>query len=52
MAILQTCCTKGCETKTLGRFCLDCETASGVAKPAAMQFTPASAVARDLAPAV
>ena len=50
MAILQTCCTKGCETKTLGRYCLDCETAT-VAEPVAMQFTLAPAVARDLAPA-
>jgi hypothetical protein len=51
MAILQTCCTKGCETKTLGRFCLDCETASSVAEPAAIQFTLVPAPVRDLAPA-
>ncbi len=51
MAMLQTCFTKGCAIKTLGKFCLDCETASGVTEPAATQLTLTSAAPRDLAPA-
>jgi hypothetical protein len=42
--MLQTCFTKGCATKTLGKFCLDCETASGVDAATATQLTLASAV--------
>jgi hypothetical protein len=52
MAMLQTCFTEGCAIKTLGKFCLDCETASGITEPAATQLTLTSAVARDLTPAV
>jgi hypothetical protein len=43
MAILKTCFTNGCGIKTLGKFCLDCETAAGVAEPAALPPTPAAA---------
>jgi hypothetical protein len=51
MAILRICFTKGCGIKTLGRLCLDCENAAGVAEPAAVQLTLAPAAIRDLAPA-
>jgi hypothetical protein len=50
MAILRICFTKGCGIKTLGRLCLDCENAAGVAGPAA-QLALTAATVRDLAPA-
>jgi hypothetical protein len=51
MAILRTCFTKGCGIKTLGRFCLDCETASGITAPPAAEVNLASAATRELTPA-
>ena len=58
MAMLRTCFTEGCETKTLGTFCLECEAGSDVAEPALAEparfdrrLTLLSAVTRDLTPA-
>ena len=51
MPMLRTCFTKGCATKTLGRFCLDCETGSEVSEPAVIQLTLTRAVPRELTPA-